>query len=864
MRSPLWALLSTYSLQELRQNPWRNAAAILSVMLGVALAFSVHLINASALDAFSQALRSSTGQADLELQSMRGNAAIPLTWYAQLLHHPDVALALPLLERSSSALLRRNGSVQGVALRVLGVDSLRVAQLAPDLQPQVHSPGGRLDLLGPDQVFLNPSARAALGSGPLQLQLGQRLATLQIAGSVSASGAPLAVMDIAAAQELFATPQQLTRIQLRLRPGVERGAFIQSMQARADWSADLLLAAPEAATQRSEQMSRAYRVNLTVLALMALFTGAFLVFSVLSLSITRRARQFALLAVLGLTSGQRLRLVLLEATLLGALGSVLGIALGSALAALALRWLGGDLGGGYFSSQTPALQWHVGAALAFASLGLGAAWAGAWWPARLAQQLAPAQTLKGLDSAAPANSTHWLGPALLLVGAGLTGLPPVGGIALAAYFSIGLLLLGGIISLPGLIGLALNRIAPWVQHRPLALLAVERARRVRGSAAMAVSGIVAALSLAVALTVMVSSFRDSVTQWLDSMLPAPLYLRSSTGGSNSSAYLDDAFVQAAASVPGVERLRAQHSETFSLQPALPALTLLVRPLHDGPLGTLNLPLLQPALPVPSACIGIYVSEALLDLYGARAGSAFAPLQGAFPGAPGAPAPCFFVAGVWRDYARQFGSIAIDLADYTRLRGAPHSTDLALWLRPDADPAQVEQALRQQAQRSTATPDSSAADLLEFSSSAEIRQRTLQIFDRSFAVTYWLQTVAIGIGLFGVAASFSAQVLARRKEFGLLVHLGLRRRQILQLLAAEALVWTSLGSLAGIALGLLVSEVLVRVVNPQSFHWSMDLSIPWLRLFGLGLAVIAAGTLTAWLAGRSAAGSEVLRAVREDC
>ena len=116
MRSPLWALLSTYSLQELRQNPWRNAAAILSVMLGVALAFSVHLINASALDAFSQALRSSTGQADLELQSMRGNAAIPLTWYAQLLHHPDVALALPLLERSSSALLRRNGSVQGVAL----------------------------------------------------------------------------------------------------------------------------------------------------------------------------------------------------------------------------------------------------------------------------------------------------------------------------------------------------------------------------------------------------------------------------------------------------------------------------------------------------------------------------------------------------------------------------------------------------------------------------------------------------------------------------------------------------------------------------------------------------------------------------
>jgi putative ABC transport system permease protein len=154
-------------------------------------------------------------------------------------------------------------------------------------------------------------------------------------------------------------------------------------------------------------------------------------------------------------------------------------------------------------------------------------------------------------------------------------------------------------------------------------------------------------------------------------------------------------------------------------------------------------------------------------------------------------------------------------------------------------------------------------LLEFASAREIRATSLRVFDRSFAVTYWLQAVAIGIGLFGVAASFSAQVLARRKEFGLLAHLGLTRAQILAVVAGEGAAWTFIGAVAGLALGLAVSVVLVHVVNPQSFHWTMDLLVPWLRLLALCVAVIAAGTLTAWVAGRAAAGREAVLAVRED-
>jgi putative ABC transport system permease protein len=166
-------------------------------------------------------------------------------------------------------------------------------------------------------------------------------------------------------------------------------------------------------------------------------------------------------------------------------------------------------------------------------------------------------------------------------------------------------------------------------------------------------------------------------------------------------------------------------------------------------------------------------------------------------------------------------------------------------------------------RALAQREVGSAAGLDFASASELRAISLRIFDRSFAVTYWLQAVAIGIGLFGVAASFSAQVLARRKEFGLLAHLGLTRRQILAVVAGEGAAWTAIGSLAGLGLGLAVAVVLVHVVNPQSFHWTMDLLLPWPRLFALCAAVVAAGTVTAWIAGRAAAGRDAVLAVKED-
>jgi putative ABC transport system permease protein len=393
---------------------------------------------------------------------------------------------------------------------------------------------------------------------------------------------------------------------------------------------------------------------------------------------------------------------------------------------------------------------------------------------------------------------------------------------------------------------------------------------------VAVSGVVASLSLAVALTVMVASFRTSVTQWLDAVLPAALYVRTDNSGNASSSsgfdstYLDPDFVQGAAHIAGVERVRTQRTLSLQIDAEKPNVTLIARTLHDAQDAkrnpTITLPLVGDALPVPNGKIGVYVSEAMVDLYGARLGADLAVLQTSLrpiAQTTGSQNATFFVAGIWRDYARQFGTIAIEQADFERLSGDTRVNDMAFWLSADADVAAVQEALRSLTNTLARTPGGEASALLEFGSAGEIRAITLQIFDRSFAVTYWLQAVAIGIGLFGVAASFSAQVLARRKEFGLLVHLGLTRRQVLRVVAFEGTAWTTLGAIAGIGLGLAVAVVLVHVVNPQSFHWTMDLTLPWTRLLGLGVAVIVAGTVTAWLAGQAAAGRDAVLAVKED-
>src|SRR5690606_18815029 len=127
----------------------------------------------------------------------------------------------------------------------------------------------------------------------------------------------------------------------------------------------------------------------------------------------------------------------------------------------------------------------------------------------------------------------------------------------------------------------------------------------------------------------------------------------------------------------------------------------------------------------------------------------------------------------------------------------------------------------------------------------------------------LEAVAIAIGLLGVAASFSAQALARAREFGMLRHIGMTRRQILGMLALEGGLLTTLGTTLGFRLGWCISLILVFIVNPQSFHWTMQLSVPWIELLAVAFALMTSAATMALVSGRRAVSGSAVRAVRED-
>ena len=846
------------SWAEWRHHPWRHAAALLAVALGVALASSVQLINHAALSEFGQAVRAVNGEPDVVLAGTRREGfADALVGVLAL--DERVAAVSPVLEIDTLARRAGGGAVaaasapaEAVPLRVLGIDALQVGATAPALMPRpaAGAASAATAVLDPGLAWPNPAALARLKLAPgdfVELQSPGGWRRLRVGGSVAAGGAPLVVLDLAAAQHGFDRAGRLSRIDLKLAAGVDRESWIAAQAL----PPQVRVAAADEALLRVSNLSLAYRVNLGVLALVALLVGGFLVYSVISLSVAQRTPTLALLGVLGLAARDRRQLVLLESAAIGAVGSALGLAGGAALAWAALQLLGADLGGGYFPGLAPQLQWPAAPLAACFALGVAATVAGAWWPARQAERLAPALALKGLGSGPQHPPRAGPGLAALAAGGLLALAPPIAGLPLAAYAAVALLLGGGVALVPVAVQALLER--QGTPRSALWLLALRRARFARHTASATVAGVVASLALSVALTVMVASFRDAVSAWLDQVLPADLYLRTApSAAAAEQALLPDGFAASAAALPGVARVQVARQRSLSLDPHQPALALVARPLAD-PAATL--PLRGTLLPPAEGTVSIFASEPAAALYGWSVGDRIRlPIEPVDARGEATSLPPLLVRGIWRDYARQFGAVAIDLADYRRLTGDEGLNDLAVWLAPGASGAAVESALKQLA---------GAERPVEISSTAELRRISLAIFDRSFAVTRYLQAVAIAVGLVGVAASLSAQVLARRKEFGLLAHLGLTQQQVTALVTLETLAWLLAGCAVGLGLGAAIALVLVHVVNPQSFHWTMEMRWPAGPLSALAGAVLLAGGLTAAMSARRAAARQAVLAVKED-
>ncbi len=818
------------------QNPMRTALAVLAIALGVALGYAVQLINAAAVNELTQGVQMLSGDADLEVRGPRGG--FPEAIFPDLARMADVAVASPVVEVDAKI----PGS--DVPLKIVGIDVFRAGFIQPAL---IATAADRLDTLRPDALFLSPAAARSLAvatGDTVRVQVALAEVPLRVAGELGAAGNQrFAVMDIAGAQAAFDRLGSLSRIDLRLKPGVDVAAFAERL--RTNLPPGLAVLRPETAIAAGTSLSRSYRVNLNVLALVALFTGGLLVFSTQAHAVVRRRAQFALLRVLGVTRRWLVALIVAEGAVIGVAGSALGLALGFALGEIAVRWVGADLGSGYFRGVVPTLALEPVALGLFFMLGIAAAVAGSLAPALETARASPAQALKAGDEERAYARLRPVAPgvAVMALGAVATGLPPVAGLPLFGYGAIALLLVGTLMLLPRLTVAALSLLP--TPRAPAPRLALAQLRGAPGQAAVSLAAIVASVSLTVSMVIMVASFRDSLDTWLERILPADLYFRAASGG--DTAYLTPDVQGMIAALPGVRRAEFLREQQLLLDPARPRIVLQARSVDPADPAR-ALPIIgMPVAVAAAAPPPVWVSEAAVDLYGFAPGSVIAlPIA--------ASMERFTVAGVWRDYGRQQGVVAMERPRYIALTGDRTASTGALWLAEDADPPAIEASIRR---------DIPGGERLEIALPGEIRAASLTVFDRTFAVTYALELAAVVIGLIGLSSSFGALVLARRREFGVLRHLGMTRRQIGGMLATEGLAVSAIGLVIGLALGFVISLILIHVVNRQSFHWGMELALPWPALAGFGLLLLGLAMVTALVSGRQAMGADVVRAVKDD-
>ncbi len=819
-----------------RQNRARLALSISAIALGVALGTTVHLVNYSAVAEFDSAVRSLSGDAHVQVSGPRSGFDEAL--YPELANRVEVAVASPVLEIEAK-LAQRQGN-----LKVVGMDPFRALALQPALLGEAGEQ--LLELLRPNTIMLSHAAaqKLALAKGDvLRVQVGLNVRALEIIAILPAGETlrqPLALMDIAAAQWTFDQLGRLSRLDLRLRPEAPVAATLESIHCALP--AGLIAVEAEQASAQGLAMSRAYRVNLNMLALVSLFTGAVLVFSTQTLSALRRRTHFSLLRALGVSSRMLVALLTGEGILLGAIGTSLGLGLGIFSAHLAIGYAGSDLGAGFFAGVVARASIDpVGLAI-IACCGIAASALGGFVPALEAGRAAPAAGLRAGDEQRALETLPSLKPGLVLLLAGgvLTLLPAVDGLPMFGYAAIAAVLVGALMLMPAYVRAALA----WLPRFQFASawLGLQQLRGSPGYAGISLAAILVSFSLVVSMLIMIQSFRLSLDDWLAQVLPADLYARA---GSSTSAWIDHKAQAALASAASVARVGYSRFDKLQLEPGRPAVTLIARDLiPDQPDA---LPLVSPQRLPADGATPAWISEAMHALYRLDVGDRLVlPVGGSRIEVT--------VAGIWRDYVRQGGTVLIPRDVYIRLTGDTRANEAWIWLRPGAAPDAASNEIR------------TALDVgaeIEIRQPGTLRELSLQAFDRTFAVTYALQVAALIIGLFGISVGTSAQAFARRREFGVLHHLGMSMRELRNTVALEGGVLGALGAFAGLAVGSIMSLVLVHVINRQSFHWSMELHVPWLPLTTLSLLLVFCAALTAALSIRSALGDDIIRAVKED-
>ncbi len=813
-------LLGSLILRPLRRDRLRSGLTLLSVALGVAVVVAIDLAGEAATGSFRSSLRTLVGSTDLEITA---NGGMDETWIARLAALPFNARFAPVLETQAE--------IPGAgAFPLYGVDTLAGAR------PPAALPAG----IDPDRaLFVSQPLAARLSLHPsasLTLLLNDRPQTFQVAAVLPAEAeAEYLVLDVAAAQKALNAYGKLDRIDVYVSP---REDFARVEQAiRGLLPPGYLIERPGARSQENQRMLRAFRWNLRVLSYISLVVGAFLIYNTIAVSVVRRRAEIGILRALGATRAGVFWLFLGEALMFGLLGSLAGVALGRFLASSIVGLIASTVNSLYASSRPAPISLGPAEILAGVVAGALVAFLSAFAPALEAMRVPPTEAMSRGAHEHHAR-LHWrrgLLWAALLAALALAAsrARPVAGNPLGGYTAALLAIGAAALAAPALV-LLVNRLTRAAARRlfgPEGLLAGRSLAASLSRTSVVAAALATAVAMMASVGIMVGSFRETVLVWLDTQLRADLYLRSA-GRTTAGQFpaLSAELQPVVAAVPGVEAVDVFHGLEFLYQGDRVALGggILEIVRRYGRLRFLpgeDRDAILRSLPGQDRCI---VSEPFANRHGVRPGDRLAlPLGGRV-----VPVT---VAGVYYEYSSSQGYIVLDRSTLLKYLPRQPPTNLAVYLRPGADRRSVRREIERRV----------AGYRVVVAPNQALRQNAMAIFDRTFAITWALEGVAIIVAMLGAANSLLALVLDRRRELALLRYLGASAPQVRRMVLLEAGFVGLLGNTLGLALGAVLSLLLIFVVNKQSFGWTIQFHPP-VGLLSAALLLVWGATVLAGL------------------
>jgi len=841
---PRLRLFYRLMLRPLFREPVRTALTVLAVALGVAVVLAIDLAGNAATGSFHSSMETLSGDNDLEITASGG---IPESIVGTLIKLPYNLRISPRIE-DFAFVTETKQSLPLIGLDLVAESNTFGTQFSqagdgegncagslpnPSTSRQSTSADALSCLNNPSSIWIGSSLSRRPGDH-LQLLINDEARDYIVRGVYPDSNGNEAaiVMDLAAAQRALSRFGRVDRILIKTPSSFSVEEWQQRIRSVLPSGVDVR---PQGTgTEENRRMLAAFGWNLRLLSCISLVVGAFLIYNTISVSVVRRRPEIGILRALGASRAAILSAFLSEAVSFGLAGALLAIPFGRIMANGAVKLMGATVNSLYVSSRPGPIELTPAAVALALILGIGVAVASAFFPAREASLVSPVQAMARArrEYESRVHKTRDLYIALLLgvAAAAASRVPPIAGKPFFGYFACILLIAAAALAMPAFVALLSTASSRWLGHQfgAEALLA----SRSLAASLRRTSVLVAALSTAIAMMVsvgiMVGSFRETVITWMNDQLPADLYVRPAgnpSAGHHPTISLD--LAATIAELPGVaavDRLRAYEIRYEGLPVMLSGVDLSTRraELRSGFFSgrspaevfaklrdSNNVIVSEPFTSKHQVSIGETIT---LSLGEARAN--------------------FRVIDVYYDYSSEGGEILMDRNTLLRYLPDPAPTNLAVYVAPGISPETVRREIFQVA----------AGHRILIASNREIRAQAVRIFDRTFAITYALEAIAVLVAVMGIAGALLALVVDRRRELGLLRFLGAASSQIRKLILVEAGLLGLLANLAGAALGFLLSLILIFVINKQSFGWTIRFHWPVAILLGALTFVYAATVL----------------------